>query len=525
MKLRKKRSLNNTILLLTALVGLFAVNLLASRHSLRLDLTEKKEYTLSPSTKNVLRGLNDIVTIRVYFTNELPPPLLPLRRAVDDLLAEFRRAGGSKLTIEYRDPQSDPMEEQKLAMMGIPPVQLNVMGSDRQEVAKAYLGMAILHGDKQEVIPVVQRASGLEYELTQSILKVSTKELPTIGFWAPLTEEADGYKAVHDLLAERYQLIDIDAEKPALDVAKFSTLFLAEENLSDDQLYAIDQFLMAGGKVMAFVDTWKIGQGLMASPVTSGLADLVMHYGVTVDKGLVLDRSNATAAFSGGAVTYHLPYPYWVQIRPEGFADAVPMVAELESLVLPWANSLTLAASTPEKTVTALATTTPFGIVNADENPNLGPEQATQLLREGSRGKRDVLAMVSGKMTSAFGPGGKQPPKGTTPKMESREGSQLIVAGTSRLVQNQFLQMFPQNRLLVENALDSMSWGEALIGIRSRESVDRPLALLSDGLKVMVWFGNVLLAPLLVLFLGGVVFVVRKRKWKRLKMLYTPSVL
>src|SRR3989338_5010229 len=116
---------NITIVTITILLALAIINFLASRHFVRLDLTRNGDYTLAPATQQILRDLKDVVTLRLYFTKDLPPQLLMLRRLVNDTVSEFRRVGGQNIRVEYADPAGDPATEREAMVSAITPVQLN----------------------------------------------------------------------------------------------------------------------------------------------------------------------------------------------------------------------------------------------------------------------------------------------------------------------------------------------------------------------------------------------------------------
>ena len=93
------------VLALAIVVVLFVFNFLSSRHFIRVDLTEGIEYTLSDSTRNILENLDDVVNIKIYFSKDLPPALMMLRRDVDDLLSEYQTYAIGKIKVQYVDPQ------------------------------------------------------------------------------------------------------------------------------------------------------------------------------------------------------------------------------------------------------------------------------------------------------------------------------------------------------------------------------------------------------------------------------------
>ena len=410
-------------------------------------------------------------------------------------------------------------------MLGIPAVQLNVLSNDRQSVVKAYLGVAVQYAGKQEVIPVISYIENFEYDIAASLVKVSNDELPTVAWYEDdsiMGGIAGGFSAVKQKMAERFELESFDQAKlQNLASQKISALVLASPGeLSKEALFAIDQFVMRGGKLIAFVDRWSISSGLQAAKKESSLSKLLVHYGITVEDNFVLDESNATAQFSGGVVTYHLPYPYWPKVRAVGFNRDEQMVSKLESLVLPWTSSLQLRASNEEMKVSALALTTRFGVTTQTDEVNLSPEGAKQIiLAGGMQNIRSLAAFIEGKIPSAFGKEKFEFPIGKNQNaLSTAADAKILVVGSSHFLQNMFLQQFPSNLAFMENALDSMTWGNVLVGIRSRGASQKPLEFLSPGFIVSTRLVHLALGPVLMAVLAMFVFVWGRRRRKKLRV-------
>ena len=162
------------ILIVTGI--LIAVNVIAQRFFFRLDLTEDRRYSIAPATRAVLEGMDDVVNIDTYFSRNLPPYLINLRRQVEDTLDEYRAYSGGMLHVEFKEPGGDPFTLEKLRTLGIPQVQLEILEKDQFRMTNVYLGIALLYGGRKEVIPVVQDTSRLEYELTGALVRLMSPE-------------------------------------------------------------------------------------------------------------------------------------------------------------------------------------------------------------------------------------------------------------------------------------------------------------------------------------------------------------
>jgi len=502
---KKFHHLTSIVALAFVLMG---INLFSSKHWFRFDLTDNQQYTLSDSTKNIVSSLDDVLTLRIYFSENLPPQLLELRRQVTDLCEEFKQYAGDKLQVEYKDPGKSPAEEQKLAMLGIPPVQLNVINKDKQEVAKVYLGAALFYQDKTEVIPLIDRIDHLEYELVENILKISEKEKPRLAFWVGAGETAmgSGFKLLHTQLERRFSVVDVEKKNAAEVLSEANALLLlAPEHFSAKEVKLLDGFIERGGNLLAFVDAVEVKPGLIPEERKTGIEDLLKQWGIEVRSDFVLDASNAFASFSGGAVTYHLPYPFWPKVLPEHFHPEIPMVSHLESLVLPWASSLTLPGSTETLNVDLLARTTPKAISTSLGNlSSLSPDKASELFQTGVHEELNLAAYLHGVFPSLYH------------QKKTALSAKLVLVGTSRFLRDNFLQLFPENILFLENAVDALTTGDALVGIRSRLSTHRPLREQDEAVFMALRVLNLLVAPLILLTVGGIILFRRKRKRKTL---------
>ncbi len=167
MKQRSQMILNIVIVL-----GILVfVNFLGTRFFKRIDLTKEKIYTLSDASKNLVRSLDDKFLVKAYFTSDLPAPYNNNKREVQDQLDEYRAYAGGNFQYEFIDPSKKEELEQEAQKYGIPPVQVQVLKEDKLQIEKAYMGLVLLYGDKQERVPVVQSTANLEYEVSSAIKK------------------------------------------------------------------------------------------------------------------------------------------------------------------------------------------------------------------------------------------------------------------------------------------------------------------------------------------------------------------
>lgn len=505
----KWRKSASWIMGLTIILLLLVVNFLSAKFYTRVDLTDKQQYTLSKATKNLLTHLEDIVTVRVYFSKEMPPALQTIQTDVNDLLAEFKIHSKNNIRIEYHNPQSDPMTEQKVMLMGIPPLDVNVIKKDKQEIAKIYLGMSIHFTDKQEVLAVVQDSRNLEYRLAAGILKVTQKETPVIGWCDPShTVSDDPYLYIQDRIKERYDIRKLYLSDLAQLKAQHlaALVFFSPPTLTKPETQAVENYLKDGGKLLLMAEevALDLQKDLTPKDVANPLATILKTYGVTVENNLVLDRSNASATFSMGYASLFTPYPYWVLIRPESFNREEPMVSELNTLILPWSSSIAIDKTLPEKTtVASLYETTEFGVAqNFSENLNLDPNGAKESLNQTSTRKYPLGVLI------------------TRQNAEKKPDTKILLVGNQQFLQDHFLQRYRENSIFFENAVDVFASGDTLIGIRTKASSFNPISLAEDRSKAAVKYLNLFLSPTLLIGFGLITWVRRKSRAQHLQELF-----
>ena len=498
-KLINKTNLGITVLII---IGILAVvNFFSYQIFFRWDLTQNKDYSISTASKDTAGALDDVVNIKVYFSEDLPSQYITLRQEVGDILDEYANYSNGKINVEFINPGDDEDIKRELYMMGIPELQFNVVEKDKFEIAKGYLGMAIEYGGKNQAIPVVQSTKNLEYQITLAIKKVTSDEMAVIGFvTSNLTADLEKeVSAAYGALNELYQVksVDLNLEKEV--PAGISALIILgpKEQFSEDQLKAIDAFLMRGGSLLIAADGVNIEEGLMASANEIGLNGLLENYGVKLNNDLVLDVSSAMASFTQGFMTFSTNYPFWPKILQSGFDQDNTTVANLESLIMPWASSVEILNDKINKNskVSYLAGTTEKSWLQKD-NFNLNPQQA--FTPSGNTGSKNLAVSIFGSFTSPYGNG-------------STDAGRLIVVGDSDFIKDGFLRNMPDNLIFFQNLVDSLSLDEDLINIRSKGISDRPIKELPDGSKAAARYLNIFGLTVVVVVFGMIRYYLRRR--------------
>lgn len=416
-----------TALLVIAIV--VAVNFIVGGLGLfnfRLDLTEHKLYTLSDGTRNILDRLNPDkpVTIRYYVTTEdrvMPPILKSHARTVQDLVLEFQKAAKGKVILEKLAPNPNTEDEDRAREDDLQGMQVNADGDN------IYLGMAIQSAAQKEVLPFLNpnEETALEYNISRAIQKVSKNTKTVIGVMSAMPvmgspmfpfQRQRGQEPwiLIQRLRMDYEVREVPMTSDAIDSDVNTLVVIHPADITEQAEYAIDQYLLKGGKVIAMVDpqSW-IAQAYSGQPnpmtgqpggvinTASDLPNLLKAWGVTYDKGLVVADVNYRSMMQGRQ------NPVALKLPREAINKDERITADLQSLLMMSAGALDT-ESKDGLTFTALAT-------SSEASEKIDTTAAEKLRRENltnfnPSGRRQQLAlMISGKFKTAF-PGGK--PKG-----------------------------------------------------------------------------------------------------------------
>ena len=522
----------NTLAFVVIIFGILAlINFLSTRRFIRADLTEDKRYTISKSTKNVLDALDDIVTITAYFSTT-PAEVARIRRDVRDVLDEYN-AFSNKLHIDFVNPADfEEARKQELRFKGIPEVQINVLKKDKAEIANVYMGISIGYSGKEETLPVVRSTSNLEYELTSTILKVTTKEAKTVGFLTghdAFDINAQNHQQLRQLLDKngqgQYNVTSVRLQDGKAVDDTVTTLVIAavKQPLTEREKYELDQFIMRGGRAIFLVDSIQIPPGtLQGTPVSTGLNDLLEHYGAKLGNNLLIDRSSHdNARFQQGFMTVFQPYPYFVKIVKPNFSTEHTVTNQLETLTLPWTSSLEVI---PKENITAttLAKTSEFGqTIQGYYNlmpdfPRPHAEAQAYPVAVALEGKfksfyadKEIPTAVTDAATSTDDSETPVPTQDTESQTTIPESAQtqIVVVGTA-----QFLtQMRPDGINFFLNTVDWLTLGDTLIGIRSHAITDRPLREASEIEKNFIKYLCIVGVSCLVIIFGLVRYALKRR--------------
>lgn len=420
----KTATLGITALLVIAVI--VAVNYLVGGigfGNFRVDLTEDGLYTLSPGTKNILSRINadEPVTIKFYSTNDdrvMPNVLKPHSRNIEDLLLEYEKQSGGNVSLEVIHPNPDTDDEDKAKEDEVRGMQVN------QEGDNIYLGMTIQCLDRKEVLPFLSPddATALEYEVSRAVAKVIKPAKTIVGYMSAMPiggspmymmQRQRGQEpwAVIQQLRADYEVREVPLATDKIDSDITVLILIHPADITESTEYAIDQYLLGGGNVIAFVDSQSLlaqaysgqqnpmtGQPGQMVNNTSDLATLFKAWGINYKKDQIVADMNYRGMIQGRI------NPTALQIPAKSLNADDRFTTGLQSLTLMGAGSFGVDKKEGIDAITLATSSETSELIDQAAAEKLRREDLTSFTPSG---KKQILGVrLHGKFKSAF-PNGK----------------------------------------------------------------------------------------------------------------------
>lgn len=493
---------------------LIAANFLIGAFNMRADLTQGDVYTLSPGTRAILSKLEAPVKIRFYYSqggNAVPVGLKTFATRVEDLLSEYRAASDGKVVIERFNPEPDSDAEDSATLDGVD-------GQMTNTGEKFYLGLSVSFLDQKAAIPVLapERERLLEYDITRAISQVSAAKKPVVGVMSALpvlgrplnpvlkqqpTEPwvlASELKRVFDV-----RKVDMEAEKIPDDISVL--LVVHPRNLSETTEYAIDQFVLRGGKLVAFVDPYAYfdQQPDLQNPFGGQQAGQSMFYNLFKAWGIEVNMGKVVADMTYASGEGPRLLPTLLSLNQEALNQEDVVTSQVGTLLVPFSGVFG-GKRAEGLTQTVLAHTSKNSMLVDLIIATLSGEPSTRGF-EPSGQEQPIAIRLQGKFTTAF-PEGKPKPfmprdeKKPTPepakpepqlKESAQETSVVLVADVDMLTDNAAVEVqdvFGQRLVVPRNGnlnlalslVEQLAGDQDLISLRSRAAFTRPLTVIRD---------------------------------------------
>ncbi|WP_455220588.1 Gldg family protein [Kaarinaea lacus] len=523
--MNKKMFTTSSVLL--AVVLLLAINIFSTTAltSARVDLTKNNLFTLSDGTKNILKNLDEPINVRLFLSQKLAtrlPSVSSYATRVKELLEEYSRTADGNINLSIIDPE--PFSEQEDQAVGY-----GLKGAPIDSDTTFYFGMvATGPTDEEAVIPFFspQREEFVEYDITKAIQQVANPKKKVVGLISTISIDGSPAPAMPGMgmmprptetwtvVAQMRQFfdvrsLDIDVDKIPDDVDVL--MVVHPKGLSDTTLYAIDQYVMNGGRLLAFVDPHaesdQISNQQSGMPGTtfgtSNLNKLFKPWGISTSENKVVGDIQLAqkVAFNMGQRNAAIDYPIWMKIPKEEMNASDIITSELGTINVASPGKITI-KETENVTITPLFTTTDKS--TEVDKARLGFMADPQDLLRNYRpsGEKMVLAArITGKVKSAFADGPPKPAgdekkdesmKFTEQLKESKGDINVIVVADTDLLEDRFWvriqDMFGSriavpiaaNGSFVINALDNLMGSNDLISVRNRGHFSRPFTRVDE---------------------------------------------
>jgi ABC-type uncharacterized transport system involved in gliding motility auxiliary subunit len=474
----------------------------------RIDLTESKLYSVAPGTQRIVTSLQEPINLYFFFSQEASaesPQLRAYAQRVRELLEEMAERSKGKVKLTTVDPKPFSEDEDRAAEFGLQAVPLGARNDS------LYFGLAGTNStDGREVIGFFQpdKEEFLEYDVASLIHKLGNPKKPTVGVISALPVEGQfdqqsgrmvpGWASIAQL-HEQMQVRTLAPDIGAIEQDVSLLLVVHPKELPAKTLYAIDQFVMRGGKLMAFVDpqsendpAGQQGGPMSMVPRSSTLGPLLDAWGVTFDQGKVLGDRGLGLTVSlrqGEPPSQHVAI---VGLNRESMNTKDVVTSTLDSINVMTAGVLSKKKDATIEFEPLLQSSTDSELLPVMRLAFL-PDSRSLLEDFKPTGERYVVAArVHGKLKSAYPNGAPEGAEKGEHKAESAGDADLIVVADTDILadplwvrtQNVFGQHFAMawanNGDFVANAVDNLAGSGDLISIRGRQSFFRPFTKVDD---------------------------------------------
>jgi ABC-type uncharacterized transport system involved in gliding motility auxiliary subunit len=520
----KKKGLETWLYSSLGVVAMFGIivifNAIASRMKTRVDLTAERAYTLSAGTRAILAKLDTPVQIRFYCTrgdNRMPVMLKTYAQQVEDLLGEYRQASKGQIEIQKLDPVPDSDAEDSAKLDGIE-------GQGQLGGEPYYLGLSVSMLDQKEALPFLSpdRERLLEYDISRAISRVMSSEKPVVGVMSPLPYSGQQMNPMMMRMGQRGQQpwvifselkrdftvkqVEMTAEKIPDDVKVL--VLIHPKGITDAAQYAIDQFVLRGGKLIAFLDPL----GVLDRSAAGGPIGMNTGSSSSLDKllkgwGLGFENTKVVADLGYVAQTREGRQPAVLALNETAINREDIIAADANNLFLVFAGAFSGTPAEGLKETVLLHTSKNSQFVEP-MSAQFGGEKIIQDFSP-SNAEHPLAVRLTGKFKTAF-PEGK--PKPATPPAEekkaekkpepaaepglkeSKEDGAVVLIGDSDFIQDQIavqeaMNPFGGQRMVMpvngnlafaQGAIEQLAGDSNLIAVRSRASRERQFTVVKE---------------------------------------------
>ena len=497
-----------------AFVLMAALNLVAGTWLCKVDVSSDRAYSISPAAARIAANPGVPVTLRFYASISnpaMPQPLKKYAERVKWLLEEFASASRGKVRLLFIDPEQDSPDEEAAMMDGITPLQLST--GDR-----FFLGLSATHADSVASLPFLapQQESQLEYEVARITLNVSSNSRPVIGILSPFTvmgvspdfsrlRQTD-LKAVKmerpwysmSELEKDYEMRMLSSDVPVIPADVKALLIIHPVELSPRALYAVDQYLLNGGRAAVFLDPRSFYAVLksktdysLLNKLESDLKPLVAAWGVSYNPAMMV--ADMVTAYRKTLPDRMITNPMALNLTPEQISRTNPLFANLNAISMYFTGFFSLLPVDDVQYETLLKTSPNSQIVSSFLGNR--PELVIKNFKR-SDTEYPLALRISGKLPTAYpdGPPDRSAiPEGTPHRNRGAAEAEIFLFSDSDMLFNDvcvtpYTDVLGQrayrrandNVAMLQNVMERLTGSRALASIRSRVPMSRPLTKVNE---------------------------------------------
>ncbi|HJY38888.1 MAG TPA: Gldg family protein, partial [Steroidobacteraceae bacterium] len=481
----------------------------------RFDFTENRLYTIAPGTQNIVSSLKEPINLYFFFSQEATsqsPPMRAYAQRVREMLEEMQRRSKGKIKLSIIDPAPFSEDEDRATEFGLTAAPAGPYGES------VYFGLAGTNStDGREIIPlfVEEKEQFLEYDIASLIHRLSNPKKPTVGILSTLPVDAsfdqfsgrmqEGWASIAQL-REVVQLRTLAPDIAKIDADVELLLLIHPKDLPAKTLYAIDQFVMRGGKLIAFVDPQsendpaaQQGGPMAMAPRSSSLGPLLDAWGVAYDPGKVVGDRGLGLTVRMRQDQQPSQHIGIIGLNRDSMDAKDVVTSALNSINVWTAGALQKKDGATIQFEPLLRSSGDAALLPAMQFSVMSDPQALLDNFKPSGERYTIAARVHGKLKSAY-PNGAPPAEGEAAakpaagdhKTESAGDADLIVVADSDIladqmwvqIQNVFGQRLmmavANNGDFLSNAVDNLAGSSDLISIRGRQSFFRPFTKVDE---------------------------------------------
>lgn len=497
--MKKKTVLTQAVVIVAIIM---VVNLILNQIYFRIDFTADKKYTLSQATKDLLKNIDDAVTITAYWSKNLPPQLQGHKQDFVDMLIEYENRSGGNVVYVVENPNESEEKMREVQQKGIQPVPVEITEKDQMQQMLAFMGAIMQQGEKTETISFIPPRSNVEFLLTQALKKLTVEDKPQVAVLQGHGEPGlDQMPQLAEALSTLYEVVDYTITDTSDIPGYFNSIaiFSPTDTFPESHLAKLDAYLRQGGGILLGYNGLQpdLSMGYLNTAPDIGLKNWLKGKGVELEDQFVIDVNCASVGVMQQIGPMQVQRRIRMPLIPiiNNFADH-PASSGLEALLLQFASPIHPGNKDSLFVATALGYT-------SDQSGSLIPPTGFDFQREWQ--ENDFRQSNIPVALALEGVG-----EWSAARMVAVSNGNFAVNGPEGQAQS----LSPDNINFASNAIDWLSDDTGLIELRTKGATARLLKPVTEDKRLLMKWGNVL-APILIILTIGVIRRQRNQRKKQ----------